>query len=131
MPEILTYKTYTISNVFGNNETTFTKDIFVDFEPDEIVLKYLAYSDDNTALEGGMYSLKCDMFNTEGNVLINFPADSNFAETLDIPFKNNSKNLNGTRTFSISKLNNGAIEEVATMDLSISFTLLFVKFKSN
>jgi len=125
--EVETYKTVFINNKFENDENTFSKNINVEFIPDEIVVKYICVNDDNTNTETGIYTLKTNLIREED--LITFPAFHNFSQQVDIPFKNYDR-INGTYSFKLGKLDETAIAELDTMDLSLSLVLLFVKFKS-
>lgn len=126
--EIETFKTILIKNIFGNNQSSFRRNINIEFIPDEIVLKHVAMSDDNANAEEGNYLIKSNII--DQYELISIPANSMFCESVDIPFKN-SKPITGDFEFTISKINGNAPTQIATMNLSISLTLLLIKFKSS
>lgn len=125
--EVETYKTVFINNKFEANQKSFTKNINVEFLPDEIIVKYLSLNDDNVNIEYGMYTLKTNLVRED--ILICFPPASSFTTSLDIPFKNYDR-INGTYSFTLNKIDNSEIDEMATMNLSLSLVLMFVKFKS-
>ena len=125
--EIETYKTVMINNKFGNNQNSFNKSIYVEFIPDEIVLKFISAQDNNANDEEGSYLLRTNL--VEPFDLISFPASSGYAESVDIPFRS-TKPINSNYEFNLSKVDGGAIARLTTMNLSVSLTFLFIKFKS-
>ena len=118
-----------VNNIFGNNVTSFTKEIYIEFIPDEIILKFISITDDNANAQSGCYLIKTNL--VESSNLITFPAAAGYAESVDIPFRN-SKPINSTYLFDIFKVDgtkptgNG----LTGMNLSLSLTFLFIKFKS-
>lgn len=130
--EIETYKTVMVDLLFVNTPPDFyinrySTDIYVEFTPDEIVLKHIAVKNDTDVadVDLGMYKIRSSLVGN--NYIISFPANSSYAEAVDIPFKNSNPissvydfNLIGTATNSPS---NDVI-------LTATLTFLFIKFKS-
>lgn len=130
IPEIEVVKTTTIYGYLNNNETSFNYDIYVDFIPDEIILKYISrYDEAENAAPGtsdAMILIRSTLIDNE--VLASIPRCAAFHESYNIPFQA-KKSIRGTYSFDITSVTGTLPINVAAFDTYIACTLLFVKYK--
>lgn len=105
------------------------KDIYIEFKPDEVVLKYITINNPDYANCPKLMKLNTNMLQ-KNRTLITFPSVEVFNESVDIPFSSNL-NVNGNYYFSILDQNNLAPANTSTFKMYLAITLLFIKFKSN
>ena len=123
MPEIETFKTIYV-NINLSVGADHGANIYVEFEVDEVVLKYVAfYNDipDGPAL--GILSSELI-----GGPIFTFPLTTAFFEQMNTPFRVASKQVNGRYNFTLTGIN--GVAYYAT-DLTMSLCLLFVKYKKS
>lgn len=129
-PEIEVFKTTTIYGALGNGVTAFTYDVYIDFIPDEIVLKYISRydNDEHTTPNNGdpMILLRSSL--VDGEILASIPRSVAFHESYNIPFPN-KKAIRGTYNFILTDIDNDAPSNAVTFDTQITCTLLFIKYK--
>jgi hypothetical protein len=127
-----------------NNPTQFSAPIFVDFIPDEIILKSFSIfyfdNDPNAIPFYGMFSISSNLIPT--GTLITFPIkydivviganeyDQGFTmfKTVNYRWLNKSKMfINGNYSFYLNKVNNLGINFIGTNELHVSLTFEFVQ----
>ena len=122
MPEIETFKTVYVTLNLTTGTASFP--INVEFEVDEMVLKYFTFYNEtpNGADMGLLYT------NLINNYLISFPKASVMFETLKTSFKVPSKRVQGVYNFTVYDSVTNAIATYT--NLRISFALMFIKYKT-
>ena len=128
MNDIETYKTVTISYQFEENENRFNQNIFIEFQVDEIVLKYVSMDISGGFGVNQMFKITSELVPGDG-ILAVVPNVDIFHESFNIPFRNHTKNINGTYSFYIKDINNANVPLGRTGLVQLSFTLLFIKWK--
>lgn len=125
------FKTVTV-NSFLNivNETNI--DLYVEFIPDEIVLKSVSVFDDTTGPNTAMFFIKSNLIRENSNVLCSFPlVNSAFHEAYHVPFKCNEQ-ISGTYNFQIVDAStNGIPDSSGDFKIHFAVTLLFIKYKKS
>lgn len=125
MPEIETFKTVYVTLDLSNNGIGHY-DINVEFDVDEIVLKYFTMYNDAGA--GGPDGPDMTMLATSLIVhyLISFPKAQVMFETLKTSFRPNNRRIQGQYEF-IAYDSDGGI--AVFTNLKVSFALMFIKYK--
>eukprot|EP00732_Lithocolla_globosa_P007934 Lithocolla_globosa_v1_NODE_10670_length_578_cov_2468.967495.p1 type:complete len:139 gc:universal NODE_10670_length_578_cov_2468.967495:85-501(+) len=132
---IKNFKTLTFSaqiNDLTDQDATFSKQINLEFIPDEIILKNVSlYNYDiNTTAQyySKMFLLKSSLLSDNGGVLASIPHSTAYHEQYHISFKNNSP-INGTYSFTLTDIFGAKPGGGANYNTFISLTLMFVKYK--
>lgn len=124
MPEIEIFKTVQISGTIDNADHKFYSNINVEFDVDEIVVKYAsAYNITPDGPNIGLF--KSSLIN---NVIVSFPKTTTFSETMNTPFICPSKRIQGQYEFYITDINGGLITNYTLIDISL--ILVFIKYKT-
>jgi len=131
--EIENFKTEMINIHFVSKNIEHYK-INVEFAPDEIVLKYISIFDNDGANTRNMYIIKSNL--VEGGNLISLPGptdgtNTNYTESVDIPFNNRGRPISGTYEFSITEMDGTIPTNKDTIDYMMCLTFIFIKFKSD
>lgn len=127
MKIIENYETVDVLLTYGNNVSSLSYEINLDFIPDEMILKNVSKFDNNNGVTSDqMILFKTDLVNAP--VFCHFPKTSSFHETYDIPFKMN-KPIRGNYRFYFTKMNGDDPNNITTFDTKMAFTLLFLKYK--
>jgi len=105
--------------------TSFTSNIFVDFIPDEIILKQTTFSDENQTITDPMIQIKSDLIDNQ--ILTIIPYVTANSEYCNIRFKN-FKSIQGLYTFNLFGALGGALMSTQ-QNIYVSFTFEFVKYK--
>lgn len=127
MNTIEQYKTITLMTTIDTDESGFTKNIYVEFIPDEIVLKYVSYAMSAESANVGCFQLSSNLI-TNDMVVFTAPYALNFHESYNIPFPNYKRTINGTYLFELKTMEGNLIE--LDVDLNLAFTLVFIKWKN-
>ena len=125
MPEIETFKTVYVTLDLATGTASFPLNI--EFEVDEMVLKYFTLFNDNgvTGSDGPeMTLLYTDLLNS---YLISFPLTTVMFETLKTSFKIPNKRVQGSYNFTAYS-STGAMASYT--NITISFALMFIKYKA-
>lgn len=128
MNEIETYKTLTIALRLEDNKNSFSRDINIEFIPDEIILKNMNWCNAQATNEIP-YKLITNLIDGDGVIgtLPKITVTTSFHDSYNIPFRN-SRPINGTYLFEIKDYTNAPIS-VSTENRFLSFTLVFIKWK--
>lgn len=122
--EILNFKTL---HVIGNLTTgSFSVDINIPFDVDEIVLKHVSMQCDEPA---DLLPLNIISTNLINDILCVIPQTSVFFETMNTPFNRINHSVQGLYTFTIIGINNAP--PVFLYDVNICLVLLFVQYKKS
>jgi len=105
--------------------TSFTSNIFVDFIPDEIILKQTTFSDENQTITDPMIQIKSDLIDNQ--ILTIVPYVTANSVYCNIRFKN-FKSIQGLYTFNLFGALGGALMSTE-QNIYVSFTFEFVKYK--
>eukprot|EP00732_Lithocolla_globosa_P008192 Lithocolla_globosa_v1_NODE_11378_length_513_cov_172.679039.p1 type:complete len:139 gc:universal NODE_11378_length_513_cov_172.679039:442-26(-) len=128
------FKTLTLfKNIqdLSNQDATFSKEIYCEFIPDEIILKYISVYDNSVGdadSKDKMFILKTSLISDNTGILATYPQATAYHESYHLPFKNN-RPINGTYNFTITDITGDNPAGGANYDVFISFTLMFVKYK--
>ena len=116
------YQTQTISTILAIDAHTFTSDIYLNFQPDQIILKSIHTADASTI--GDTLSI-LESTIVDGRTMCAISAA--FRDVIyNIPFKN-TRMLNGTHTFSLKNANGDAITHNRAIPISI--TMIYIKYR--
>jgi len=122
-----------LNNIVFNsyyNNASFSRDINIEFIPDEVVLKNVSINNIGYENSDHMLFLRSNLI-PGSPILFSFPNLSMYNEALDIPFRLKSP-VNGTYNFNfvtiLGKPPSQAL--IPYFSIEIAFTLLFIKFKS-
>jgi len=113
---------------------SFTENIHLEFIPDEIILKHVSVNDQDGANSSKINIISSDL--VEGGQLFTIPGSSDetnnviFCESVDIPFRNKNRPINGVYNFSVLNHFRKYHHNITTFNYFLSLTFLFVKFKS-
>eukprot|EP00732_Lithocolla_globosa_P006785 Lithocolla_globosa_v1_NODE_8119_length_859_cov_306.317164.p1 type:complete len:127 gc:universal NODE_8119_length_859_cov_306.317164:448-68(-) len=119
-----TYTTEVFYSDIPAGQSEFTEDIFLDFQPDDIILKTIAYSNSGTIGDPSLFYIRSNMFKSA--VIASIPSVANYQETYNKVFKNDHM-ISGTYSF---KLENTAGEAFVSDDvIYLAMTFTFVKWK--
>jgi len=127
MTEIVNYKTITVTGYMGNNENSFTSDINLDFQPDEVVVKLIIFDNAINVITDRIYIIKTDLI--DNNILAPLEAATGFIQPINIPYKIN-KSINGQYTFSIWNYDGSEPDDIADFEVALGITLTFIKYKT-
>eukprot|EP00732_Lithocolla_globosa_P003954 Lithocolla_globosa_v1_NODE_3407_length_1681_cov_654.876999.p3 type:complete len:136 gc:universal NODE_3407_length_1681_cov_654.876999:782-1189(+) len=116
-------------NLSGTN--TFSENIYLDFIPDEIILKNISYYDDDgttaVAAKTKLFVLKSTLVSDNSGNIATFPLASAYHEQYHIPFRN-VRPIGGTYTFTLTDVDGAAPGGGGNFDLFIGITLTFVQY---
>lgn len=116
------FQAITFSHILGIDEYTFNKDLYLMFNPDQIILKSISTADGSTA--GDILSV-LESTIVEPQIMCSFSAA--FRDIIfDIPFKN-TKMINGTHSFTLRNCVGLPITHNRAIPISITF--IFIKYK--
>lgn len=122
--EILNFKTL---HVIGNlNPGSFSVDINIPFDVDEIVLKHVSMQCDEAI---DLLPLNIISTNLINDILCVIPQTSVFFETMNTPFNRINHAVQGLYTFTIIGINNQPPTFI--YDVNICLVLLFVQYKKS
>jgi len=128
IPDIEYIKTVTVSgnwNYANPPGDTFFAPINVEFIPDEIKLKYVAYYDSDTNATDALTIIKSSL--VDNHTIFAFPGLISLNQQVDFRFRN-FKQIQGEYTFSIARYNGNQIQNIATVDSYVSLTFEFIKY---
>eukprot|EP00732_Lithocolla_globosa_P001458 Lithocolla_globosa_v1_NODE_732_length_3370_cov_317.275935.p3 type:complete len:129 gc:universal NODE_732_length_3370_cov_317.275935:438-52(-) len=124
--DIETYTTEVIDAGIPADQSSFTRDIYLDFQPDDIILKAIT----TPSIDGSVPS-NLNMFFIRSNLIDNgtlasIPVTDKYHETYNNVYKNN-KQINGTYSFNLYDVDD---DPFSYDDLfTVAITLTFVKWK--
>lgn len=124
--EIENMKTVTVKA----DEYTNSIDLFVEFEVDEVILRYVTFVNPGPGGGAGPNGANMTLVNTSlinEHTLFAFPIASTFFESTNTPFKISNKIVRGTYSFSLVDADTN--EESTVSSITIVMVLLFVKYK--
>lgn len=107
-------------------ESSFTKDIYLDFQPDAIILKHAAFADAGTTSPLVLVCVRTNL--VENRVVCSFPTASEgiITESFHSIFKNNGRRIAGTYTFKVENVD--GTPYTTNKDVNLSLTFTFVKW---
>lgn len=134
MPQIENTKTITVSLNF-EAKIEDSREIFCEFQPDEIILKYVSLYDNSPQLDTNLISFSSSLFNNQNFFTFATPIQNDtspifYNEQINTPFKVNSSNVNGLHSFSLKSLYPFANITPADVSVRVAFTFIFIKYKS-
>ena len=130
MKEVINRQTIFISSNHQNDNATFNKDIFLDFNPDEVILRYFSFIPDQTGNAANdsnddLAMIQCDKLRDK---LIVFPVDNydyhSTSFTPNIHFKITTS-IDGIWNFTLTNPLNNNLSQIYG---KISFCLEFIKY---
>eukprot|EP00732_Lithocolla_globosa_P006086 Lithocolla_globosa_v1_NODE_6795_length_1032_cov_294.655419.p2 type:complete len:137 gc:universal NODE_6795_length_1032_cov_294.655419:586-176(-) len=111
---------------------TFTENIYLDFIPDEIILKNISYYDDDgttaVAAKTKLFILKSTLVSDNGGAICTFPLATAYHEQYHIPFRN-VRPIGGTYTFTVSDIDGSAPGGGNDFDMYLGVTLTFLQYE--
>lgn len=120
------YKTVAITATCGNNVTSFSSFINLEFVPDEIILKYVCRTDADTANSDPLTLLRSNIIGN--NIMYAFPDVANYDNTPLLRFKTIGQPIPNTANFEFVTISGGTPSNKSTYDTKIVMMLEFIKY---
>eukprot|EP00732_Lithocolla_globosa_P006860 Lithocolla_globosa_v1_NODE_8280_length_839_cov_26.331633.p1 type:complete len:141 gc:universal NODE_8280_length_839_cov_26.331633:227-649(+) len=114
------------------NVASWNENIYIDFIPDEIILKNITVYDDTTdhANNTKLFLVKSSLNNRKGT-MASFPQIQAFHENYHTPYKNNNQ-INGSYEFKITDINgNAPSPDAVNFKIHIAITIVFAKYRKS
>eukprot|EP00732_Lithocolla_globosa_P008078 Lithocolla_globosa_v1_NODE_11069_length_538_cov_120.681159.p1 type:complete len:136 gc:universal NODE_11069_length_538_cov_120.681159:511-104(-) len=108
------------------------ENIYIDFQPDEIILKNISiYDADTTTTEANktkMFLLKSNLVSDKNGVIATFPLAQAYHESYQLGFKN-TRPIGGTYEFRVTAFDNTVPAGGGNFGMYVGVTLMYVKYK--